>query len=100
MVATDKQSGNGHKHGENPYDCPMFGLLSEQLQEQSVAKPHLWAYLHELPIQDIGVPGYAPVLGKQHKEMTRPNVVYPAGDGIFIHVMPDEKMRPATITSP
>ena len=90
MVATETQGGPGHAHGVDPYDCPLFKMLPDPLQEQSRETPHLWSYLHELPIQDIGIPDYAPALGRQHKTLTNPNLVYPVAGGIYIHIMPDQ----------
>ena len=80
--------GSSHPHGD-PFDCPVFRMLPSALQEQSRERPHLWSYLHELRVDEVGIPDYAPVLGRGHKDMTEPNLVYPAGKGIFIHIMPD-----------
>ena len=88
VVATEQA---GHAHGNDPFDCPLFGMLDAGLQEQSREKPHLWNYIHELPVSELGVPQYAAKLGKEHKEISRPNIVYPAGKDIFIHIMPDEE---------
>ena len=90
MVATDTRDVDSHAHGSDTFDCPLFKMLTDRLQEQSKARPHLWSYLHELPIQDIGIPDYVPVLGQQHKEVAQPNLVYPTRNGIYIHIMPDK----------
>ena len=90
MVATDTRDVDSHAHGSDTFDCPLFKMLPDRLQEQSKARPHLWSYLHELPIQDIGIPDYVPVLGQQHKEVAQPNLVYPTRNGIYIHIMPDK----------
>ena len=92
MVTTEQQqqAEAAHKHGGDQFDCPLFAMLDPMMQQESREKPHLWQYIHDLPIQEIGVPQYVPKLDKSHEELTRPNVVYPAGKGIFIHIMPDE----------
>lgn len=82
---------NGHGHSEDSFDCPMFRMLPKPLQEQSREKPHLWGYLHDLHVDEIGIPDFAATLGKKHKDVARPNLVYPAGKGIFIHIRPDNE---------
>ena len=93
MVTLDTGTGgNGahaHQNGD-VFDCPLFRMLPTPLQEQSREKPHLWSYLHELPIEELGVPEYAATLTDEHKNLENPNLVYPAGEGIFIHIMPDD----------
>ena len=80
-----------HAHGEDPFDCPAFRMLSGPLQEETREKPHLWEYMHTLELDEIGVPEYTPTLGRAHKELTNPNVVYPSGKMVYIHVYPDEE---------
>ena len=93
MVTVDTGNGSGsHAHSAgDAFDCPLFRMLPEPLQEQSRDKPHLWDYLHQVRVDEIGVPDYAPTLGRDHKDLARPNLVYPAGKGIFIHIMPDSE---------
>ena len=83
-------NGAPHAHtGGDPFDCPLFRMLPTALQEQSKARPHLWAYLHKVRVDEVGVPEYAPLLDRKHKDLKKPNLVYPAGKDIFIHIMPD-----------
>ena len=80
-----------HAHsGGDPFDCPLFRMLPTELQEQSQAQPHLWAYLHSPGVEEFGPPEYVPVLGRKHMEIARPNLIYPTGKGIFIHIKPDD----------
>ena len=65
-------------------------MLPDDLQEKSRERPHLWGYLHDLNVEDVGVPDFTVALGNEHKEIDRPNLVYEAGKGIFIHIMPDD----------
>ena len=90
MVATETVAPqDGHGHGIDSFDCPLFKMLPDPLQEQSKARPYLWSYLHSLDVSQVGIPQFVPALGKQHKDITQPNIIYPAGDDIYIHVMPD-----------
>ncbi len=84
-----EEARHAHSAGD-PFDCPLFRMLPTELQEQSQAQPHLWAYLHTSGVEEIGPPEYAPVLGRKHKEISRPNLIYPTGKGIFIHIKPDD----------
>ena len=64
MVTVDTETrGNGDSHahrGGDTFDCPLSRMLPDPLQEQSREKPHLWSYLHGLPIEESGVPQYGP----------------------------------------
>ena len=66
-------------------------MLPVPLQAQSKERPHLWSYLHQLRVDEIGVPDYAPTLSRRHRELTNRNLLYPAGKGIFIHIMADQE---------
>ncbi len=66
-------------------------MLPDNLQEKSRERPHLWGYLHNLNVEEVGVPDFTVALGSEHKEIDRPNIVYEVGKGIFIHIMPDEE---------
>ena len=80
-----------HAHsGGDSFDCPLFRMLPTELQEQSHEQPHLWSYLHSSDVETLGPPEYVPVLGRKHMEIERPNLIYPTGKGIFIHIKPDD----------
>ena len=89
MATRVAEVANVHGHPDDPFDCPAFRMLPAMLQEQSREKPHLWEYLHDLRIDEIGVPEFTPTLGRAHKGMKDPNVVYPSGKGVYIHIHPD-----------
>ena len=89
MVSDAASIANVHAHGEDPFDCPAFRMLPALLQEQSREKPHLWEYLHALKIDEIGVPDFTATLGRDHKGMKDPNLVYPSGKSVYIHVHPN-----------
>ena len=89
MATRVAEVANVHGHPDDPFDCPAFRMLPAMLQEQSREKPHLWEYLHDLRIDEIGVPEFTATLGRAHKGMKDPNVVYPSGKGVYIHIHPD-----------
>ena len=54
-----------------------------------MAHEHLWGYLRDLPIEEIGVPNYYPRLDPTLGGLEYRNLIYPVGQGVFIHVYPD-----------
>ena len=68
---------------------PVFRQLPAELQEQAMAHDHLWGYLRDLPIEDIGVPNYYPRLDPTLSNLEYRNLIYPVGQSVFIHVYPD-----------
>ena len=64
MATRVAEVANIHGHPEDPFDCPAFRMLPAMLQAQSRENPHLWEYLHDLRIDEIGVPEFTPTLGR------------------------------------
>lgn len=89
MAATLTTLEADHSHQEGPLGCPIFGLLSPTLQEESKNAPFLWEYLHSLPLEDAGLPEYAATLERDHEDLSEPNLVYPTGNGLYVHIRPD-----------
>ena len=54
-----------------------------------MAHEHLWGYLRDLPIEEIGVPSYYPALEPTLRDLEYRNLVYPVGESVFVHVYPD-----------
>ena len=72
-------------------DSPFYLSLSEDLQEQSRANSHVWEYLSELPMDEIGMPEYHSRLTKTLASQEYRNIIYPVSEGIFIHLFPDRR---------
>ena len=89
MAATLTTLEADHSHREGPLGCPIFGLLSPTLQEESKNAPFLWEYLHSLPLEDVGLPEYAAALERDHEDLSEPNLVYPTGNGLYVHIRSD-----------
>ncbi len=79
--------------GGHPLDLgsELYLSLSEDLQEQSRAHPHIWEYLSELPMDEIGIPHYNSRLTKEMVDPENRNIIYPVSEGIFIHIYPDQR---------
>ena len=85
--AKPKEKPHAHKNGVA--SCPIIKLLPKNLQEEVVKSAHLMDYIHDLPIETIGIPQYHPELDRNLGDMKNPNIIYPVGGGLYIHVMPD-----------
>jgi len=84
-----KGGRTGEVKGPQGFDSPLFQRLSPQLQAQSKSQKHLWSYLCDLPVDDIGVPAYYSRLGRPQKDLEDRNLIYPVGKGVFVHIYPD-----------
>ena len=67
----------------------LFGKLSPELQDCAEKNRHLLEYLHMVPVSQVGVPEYHAELNRKLGETKSPNIIYPAGNNIFIHIMVD-----------
>ena len=77
--------GEAHQQGA----CPLCRALPEPLREEAASQPHLLRYLHSLPIEECGVPQFHQRLERKLGEAGLPNVIYPIGNNIYIHVLGD-----------
>ena len=74
---------------EDPFSCALYKMLPEPMQESSREYGYLLEYLHQLPVQDIGIPEYYPELSRDLGDKVKINLIYPIEGGLFIHVMAD-----------
>ena len=79
-------------HGANMMQCGLYRMLPPDAKKFISAEEnhHVLDYLHMLPLDDIGVPKFYPELSRDLKKITKPNLIYPVGDGISIHIYPDK----------
>ena len=85
----DIQSGHSHRGGAA--GCPVFKLLPPPLQRESEAHEFLLDYIHLLPIDEVGIPEYYTELDRGLGDIKDPNLIYPIGDGLYVHIYPDLK---------
>ena len=78
-----------HTHKNGLASCPVVKLLPKNLQEEVGVSTNLLDYVHELPIETIGIPEYHPELDRKLGDMKNPNIIYPVGGGLYIHILPD-----------
>lgn len=69
----------------------VYRELPKPLQKAVREHPHLLDYLRLIPFSQVGIPQYHTELTGKMGDNREPNIIYPAGDGIFTHVMVDYK---------
>jgi len=70
-------------------DTKLLAGLPEELQEQSQKHRHLGAYLSAFSMDDLGVPEYLRRLSKSSNKDGKRNLLYPVGQGVFVHIYHD-----------
>ena len=80
-----------HTHRSGTTGCPVFKLLPEALQRESEINEYLLDYIHLLPVDEYGVPQYYPELERKLGDLQDPNLIYPVGNGMYIHIYPNPK---------
>ena len=84
-----KVEENAEAHGGDPYNCALFKMLPEPMQEETREYLYLLEYLHAIPIKELGIPEFYPKLSKGLGDKERINLIYPVEGGLFIHVIDD-----------
>ncbi len=82
-----KEKPHSHKNGLG--SCPVVKLLPKNLQKEVEASKHLLDYVHDLPLDTMGIPEYHAELNRKLGDMKNPNLIYPVGGGLYIHILPD-----------
>jgi len=77
----------GKECGVSLDKCPTYQKLPTELQEVCKENLHLLQYLHALPPDKIGIPDYYEKINRSLKGKKDPNLLYPVGGGVFIHVL-------------
>jgi len=85
----DVQSGHSHQGGAA--SCPVFKLLPPPLQRASETHQFLLDYIHLIPIDEVGIPEYYPELARALGDIQDPNLIYPIGGNLYVHIYPDLK---------
>ncbi|MCA9978113.1 MAG: type II/IV secretion system ATPase subunit, partial [Anaerolineales bacterium] len=76
----------GCEHGSG---CNLNKVLPTRLKEACEENEFLYDYLHWVPMNDIGVPGYYPKLTRAMRDLDDKNIIYPIKDGLFVHIYPN-----------
>ncbi|UCC59644.1 MAG: type II/IV secretion system ATPase subunit [Dehalococcoidia bacterium] len=79
-----KETGT-HKRNPDDHD-DLYRLLPEELQAACQENRHLWDYLCLLPLDEVPIPEYYSELTRSLGDKDEYNLIYPVGNGIFIHL--------------
>lgn len=52
---------------------------------------HILDYICRLPVEEIGFPEFFPRISRSMKSIKHPNLIYPAGKGLAVHIYPDRE---------
>jgi len=79
---------NGGRSREKTYSS-----LSSEMKEfvSREENYHILDYICRLPTDEIGFPEFYPRILRTMKSIKRPNLIYPAGKGLAVHIYPDKE---------
>ncbi|BDC35677.1 type II/IV secretion system ATPase subunit [Candidatus Methanoliparum sp. LAM-1] len=69
--------------------CGIYRLLPDKVKTYARKDPHLHEYLHIVPIDKVGIPRFYPKLSPKLRNISKPNLIYPVGDNVYIHIYYD-----------
>ncbi len=78
----------GHDHASLG-SCSTYNSLPEEMKKEVEKNPFLLDYLHLIPEDSAGIPRLYPKLDKKAGDLKAPNIIYPVGDSLYIHIYPD-----------
>jgi flagellar protein FlaI len=81
--------GTNDEHEGGTEKCSLHALLPPALQERVAEAPHLLAYLHQVPIGEVGMPEFYPELNRKLSDLEQRNLIYPVAGHIFVHIFGD-----------
>jgi flagellar protein FlaI len=73
----------------NIESCALYRMLPVNAKEYVKKSPHLLEYLHLFPVDEYGIPLFFSELKRDLRSMKEPNLIYPAGDTVFVHIFFD-----------
>jgi flagellar protein FlaI len=71
--------------------CPVYPQLTPEFQKACQENPHLLQYLHAVPLDKTGLPAYYEKVTRKLKGIKDPNLIYPVGSGVFIHILANKE---------
>jgi flagellar protein FlaI len=83
-----RRAPRDHDHSDLN-QCGIYRILPPEGKAEAEKNPYLLDYLHMLPIDEIGIPRIYPKPDRKLGEIKAPNLIYPAGDEIYIHIYAD-----------
>jgi len=71
--------------------CPIYPQLAPEFQKACQENPHLLQYLRAIPLDKTGLPSYYEKVTRKLKGTKDPNLIYPVGTGVFIHILANKE---------
>jgi flagellar protein FlaI len=71
--------------------CPVYPQLNPEFQQACQEHPHLLQYLRTLPLDTLDLPAYYEKVTRALKGTKDPNLIYPVGAGVFIHILANKE---------
>jgi flagellar protein FlaI len=71
--------------------CDLYKVLPQPLQKIVESNLTLLDYLHMVPLAKVGLPQYHPELSRKMGDGKKPNIIYPVGDNVYVHILVDDK---------
>ena len=91
MVLPFSRENNADTHEGTASRCELYEMLPEDMRAVCDEHVHMLEYLHMVPISQVGVPRYYTELSRKMDDLKEPNLIYPIGEGIFVHILVDFK---------
>ncbi len=71
--------------------CSLRAILPKTLMEMCETNQMLADYLHQVPMDEIGVPDYYPKISRDLSYLEHRNLIYPVQGDLFVHIYPNDK---------
>ena len=84
-----KVESTSEAHGGDPFACTLYKMLPKGMQQSSRQDTHLLEYLHQIPVDKVGIPEYYQELSGKLGDKDNLNLIYPVEGGLYIHIMDD-----------
>ena len=84
-----KVESTSEAHGGDPFACTLYKMLPKAMQQSSRQDTHLLEYLHQIPVDKVGIPEYYQELSGKLGDKDNLNLIYPVEGGLYIHIMDD-----------
>ena len=71
--------------------CPVYPKIPPEFQKACQENPHLLQYVRMLPLDKTGMPAYYLKVTRSLKGTKDPNLIYPVGMGVFVHILANKE---------
>jgi len=90
-IALPFSKEGAHICGNTAGSCDLVSRLSPELRAAAEESPMLLNYLHIIPTDKLGFPRYFPKLTRNLDDLDPRHLIYAIKEGLFVHILPDEK---------